>query len=175
MIPMKIFHPEMPYGSAEYIEYEREYEKSLIKSYEAFQAGGHEWCWGLVGNIKQQREYGEDHEIKNGIKAFSGGSRVHIAPVQWGDGGENVVVIGVPRYGKSNVEIIIRSKYIENYRIKKIYKPEILKLMCTSEYSWWNDTDWDRDTIISELDYLAPEEAKKERERINGNQQSSLD
>ena len=29
----------------EYKEYEKEYEKTLIKSYEAFQADGHEWCW----------------------------------------------------------------------------------------------------------------------------------
>ena len=159
-------NPGRPMSLEEYKEYEKEYEKTLIKSYEAFQAGGHEWCWCLVGNVKEQREYGEDHEIKKGTKAFSGGAKVHIAPVQWGDGGENVIVIGVPRYGKSNIEIIMRSKDIENYRIKKVYKPEILKLMCASEHLWWNDTDKDRDRIVEWLDYLAPEEAKRERERI---------
>ena len=82
-------NPGRPMSLEEYKEYEKEYEKTLIKSYEAFQAAGHEWCWCLVGNIKEQREYGEEHEIKKGTKAFSGGSKVHIAPVQWGDGGEN--------------------------------------------------------------------------------------
>lgn len=159
-------NPGRPMSLEEYKEYEKEYEKTLIKSYEAFQAAGHEWCWCLVGNIKEQREYGEEHEIKKGTKAFSGGSKVHIAPVQWGDGGENVIVIGVPRYGKSNIEIIMRSKDIENYRLKRVFKPEIIKLMCASEHLWWNDTFEDRDRIIEWLDYLAPEEAKKERERI---------
>lgn len=155
-----------PMSLEEYKEYEKEYEKTLIKSYEAFLADGHEWCWCLVGNVKEQREYGEDHEIKKGTKAFSSDSKVHIAPVQWGDGGENVIVIGVPRYGKSNIEIIMRSKDIENYRLKRVYKPEIIKLMCASEHLWWNDTAEDRNRIIEWLDYLAPEEAQKEREKI---------
>ena len=167
MIQMKSFSGGvLTLGTPEYEEYEREYEKNLTQSYDDYRTNGHEWCWGLVGNIKQTREYGESHEIRKGTKNFSGGAKVFIAPVQWGDGGENVVVIGVPRYSKRNIEIIIRSKDIENYRLKKVYKPEIIKLMCSSEHHWWNDTEQDRDRIIEYLEYLVPEQAQKERERL---------
>ncbi len=166
MIHMKRYANPYRYGTPEYDEYEIEYKKTKVKSYDDYVEKGHEWCWGLVGNIKQEREYGEDHEIRTGTKCFSGGAKVYIAPVQWGDGGENVVVIGVPRYGKRNIEIITRSNYIENYRMKKVYKPEIIKLMCSSEHYWWNDTDQDREQIISYLRYFNPEEAIKETERL---------
>ena len=152
---------------SEYEEYRKEYEKTLARSLDEYRERGHEWCWGLVGNIKQEREYGEEHEIRKGTKRFSGGAKVYIAPVQWGDGGENVVVIGVPRYSKGNIEIVTRSKYIENYRMKRVYKPEVINLMCASKHHWWNDTDHDRTEIIKYLEYLNPDEAKKEHEKMN--------
>ena len=43
------------------------------------------WC--LVGNIVDKRFYGEEHEIKSGIKLFLPSTKVYIAPHQWGDGG----------------------------------------------------------------------------------------
>ena len=157
---------EKVFTSSEYEEYMKEYAKTVANSWDDYREMGHEWCWGLVGNIKPEREYGEDHEIRRGTKHFSGGAKVYIAPVQWGDGGENVVVIGVPRYRKSNIEIITRSKFIENYRMKKVYKPAVINLMCSSEHYWWNDTDQARKEIIKYLEYLNPEEAKKEYENL---------
>ena len=35
-----------------------------------------EWKWCLVGNIVQERDYGEQHEIKSGTKHFSPGTKV---------------------------------------------------------------------------------------------------
>ena len=43
------------------------------------------------------REYGENHEVKLGTKHFSPGTKVYCAPGHWGDGGENIVVIGKHR------------------------------------------------------------------------------
>ncbi len=166
MILMEIRNNPYDYGTPEYKEFDMEYEKVIARSFDYYTENGHEWCWGLVGNIKLEREYGEDHEIKAGTKHFSGGSKVYIAPAQWGDGFDNVVVIGVPRYGKRYIEIITCSKYIENYRLKKVYKPEIIKLMCSSKRRWWNDTDLDRKEIISYLKTLNPEEASKETEKL---------
>ena len=176
MIQATEFYSEKTqFTNSEYEEYLKEYEKTLARSWNEYRERGHEWCWGLVGNIKQEREYGEEHEIRKGTKRFSGGAKVYIAPVQWGDGGENVVVIGVPRYRKSNIEIITRSKYIENYRMKKVYKPEVINLMCASKHHWWNDTDHDRREIIKYLEYLNPGEAKKEYEKMNNEELASTD
>jgi len=55
-------------------------------------------------------------------------------------------------------------EHIENFRMQKIYKPVLLKMMCKSEYYWWNDLDDSRTSIITMLKYLSPEEAKKQVE-----------
>ena len=153
-------HRAQDYCSLE--EYYEKYKSTIVESYEDFKKQGHSWCWCLVGNIVQEHEYGEKHEIKYGTKHFSRGSKVFLAPAQWGDGYENIVVIGLPRYGSKYIEIIIRSKYIENYRMKKVYKPAILKRMCSSQYRWWGDTEKDRKDIIKFLESLSPEEAKRQ-------------
>ena len=38
--------------------------------------------------------------------------------------------------------------------------------MCSSEHYWWNDTDQARKEIIEYLEYLNPEEARKEYEKM---------
>lgn len=107
-----------------------------------------EWRWCLVGNIAETREYGENHEIKNGTKQFSGGTKVYVAPVQWGDGYENVIVLGKPRGRKGGlIEMVIRRKYIENFRLKKVFDPGALRKINKSEHTWWGNRDHDRDEI----------------------------
>ena len=157
-------HRAEDYSSLE--EYEEKYKTTIVESYEDFIKQGHSWCWCLVGNIVQEHEYGEEHEIKQGTRHFSRGTKVFLAPVQWGDGYENVVVIGLPRHRNKYIEVITRYIYIENYRMKKIYKPEILKRMCSSQYRWWGDTEEDRREIIKYLETRSPEEAKKQKELL---------
>lgn len=53
------------------------------------------------------------------------------------------------------IEIVTRSEYIENYRIKKVYNPAILNLMCLSRYCWWGDTENDRKEIIDYIKMLS--------------------
>ena len=162
MIEMiEISHRAEDYCSLE--EFYEKYKATIVESYEDFIEQGHSWCWCLVGNIVQEHEYGEEHEIKYGTKQFSRGTKVFLAPVQWGDGYENIVVIVLPRYGNKYIEIITRSKYIENYRVKKVYKPAILKRMCSSQYGWWGDTEKARIEIMEYLETRSPEEAKRQK------------
>ena len=102
-----------------------------------------DWRWCLVGNIVDRRIYGQEHEVKYGTKHFSPGTKVYIAPHQWGDGGENLVVLGNPRHKKGLIECVIRSDYICNWRLKKIYPSLVLDRIDCSKYSWWgNDDGW---------------------------------
>lgn len=144
-------------------DFMNKYETSVVRSYDDYKNKGHEWCWCLVGNIVEQHEYGEEHEIKYGTKQFSRGTKVYLAPAQWGDGYENIVVIGLPRNGRNYIEVVTRSKYVENFRMQKVYKPAILKRMCISQWRWWGDADSDRSDIIKYLDCYAPEESEKQR------------
>lgn len=102
----------------------------------------------MVGNIVKDHAYGESKEILIGTKHFQPGAKVYMAPANWGDSYENIVVIGCPRRAKHYIEIIMRSEYIENLRLKKVFTPFILDMMKNSEYSWWDDSDKDKETII---------------------------
>ncbi len=137
------------YSSSE--EYDNAYQASISESYEHFTENGHSWCWCLVGNIVQNHEFGEEHEIKYGTKQFSRGTKIFLAPAQWGDGYEKIVVIGLSRYKKKYIEVVTRSKYVENLRIQKVYKPAILTRMCSSGYRWWGDTESDKNEILGYL------------------------
>ncbi len=101
------------------------------------------WRWCLVGNIVDKRFYGEEHEIKSGIKLLSPSTKVYIAPHQWGDGGDKLVVLGKPRHKNGLIECIIKREQICNWRLKKIYPSRVLNRMNGSKYHWWgNDDDW---------------------------------
>ena len=105
------------------------------------------WRWCLVGNIIDRRLYGEQHEIKYGTKNFSPGTKVYVAMPQWGDGGEQRVVIGNPRNLKGLIECVIRREFICNLRLKKIYPSAVLDKMDCSEYEWWGNDDETKEWI----------------------------
>ena len=155
------------HSQEEWEEYEKSLEALKTYSFEDFLSAGHDWCWSLVGNIGKEHEYGEDKEIKRGTKHFTRGTKVCLAPVQWGDGYEKVVVIGIARKSRKYIEVVMQRKHIEHFRIQKIYKPAIVKRMIISEYDWWSDSDDDREDIIHYLESLAPEEAEKARQMLN--------
>lgn len=127
-----------------------------------------EWVWSLVGNIKEEREYGENHEIRKGTKQFSGGTKVYLSCSHWGDGYEQVNVIGKPRHSWDYIQIIMPRKFIENFRMQKVFKPAVLALM-KSDKGWggfWDNTQKSRLDIIGYLHFLAPEEFVKEKEKV---------
>ena len=94
-----------------------------------------EFIWCLVGNIVDEHPYGESREIVKGTKQFSPGTKVYCFPPQWGDGYEQIEVIGQRRVSHKLIKIVMASKCITNWRIQKIYKPAIIELM-KSHYGW---------------------------------------
>ena len=120
------------------------------------------WRWCLVGNIVETHEYGEEKEIKFGTKQFRPGAKVYLAPANWGDGYENIVVIGCPRKTRNFIEIIMRSEYVENLRIQKVYAPFLLHMMEKSQYEWWDDSDRDHDHILSLIDSINSHRCKND-------------
>ena len=110
------------------------------------------WRWRLVGNIIEKHPYGEEHEIRYGSKHFSGGTKVYIAPAQWGDGMEKIVVLGLSRYSRNFVEVVISNKLVENFRLGKVYQPALLRRMLESSYIWWDDSEKDKESIITYIE-----------------------
>ena len=93
-----------------------------------------EWC--LIGNIVDRRRYGEGgSEIKPGTKHFSGGTKIYCLPAQWGDGYNQVVVIGRHRGSKKYTTMIISSEWVTNLRAKVVYSPEVLRRIRTASFT----------------------------------------
>lgn len=109
------------------------------------------FIWCLVGNIIDE-EYRANKEIRTGIKHFSPNTKVYCFPAQWGDGYENIRVIGRHRKSKRYITLIIQSKYITNWRLQKVYRPYILKVMHSE--NGWSDSEKDKETIIEMLKWL---------------------
>ena len=64
------------------------------------------------------------------------------------------------------VEIVIARKYVENFRLQKVFKPAVLQRMEQSEWDWWGDTDSARDRLIKVLEWLNPEEAENAKRKF---------
>lgn len=86
------------------------------------------WC--LVGNIVRCRPYGEGGlTLKQGTKHFPPGAKVYCLPSQWGDGYEQIVVIGRHRGSHRFCRMIVSYQHITNWRAKLVYSPEVHRLM----------------------------------------------
>lgn len=109
---------------------------------------GYRWC--LIGNIIDEHVNKGTGETVHGTKHFSPGTKVYIAPLQWGDGYEHIVVIGKHRNSFRYIQMVIDNRYTTNWRLGRIYSPAILNLIELSDYTWWDDTDETRD-LISEI------------------------
>lgn len=112
------------------------------------------WVWCLVGNVVKSHKYGEEKEVRTGTKQFRPGAKVLMAPPNWGDGYEKAVVIGCPRNSKRYMEAILRSEYVENYRVQKVFAPFILKMMDSSEHLWWDASENSLNRIKTLIDSL---------------------
>lgn len=141
---------------AKYTRYAEFYPAEDLKEYQ-HPEDEPEWRWCLVGNIVKEHPFGEEKERRQGTKHFAPGAKVYCAQSMWGDGYESIGVLGTPRHGKKYIEIIMERKRIENFRIQKTYNPQILDIMKQRHYSWWSNTDKDREDILRYLRWLNPE------------------
>lgn len=129
-------------------------------------ASEQEWQWCLVGNIVGAHPYGETREVRYGNKQFRPNAKVYVNLVYGGMGHESILVIGMPRHLKKYIEIVIARKYVENFRLRKVFQPAVLKRMEQSKWDWWGNTDQARDRIIKVLEWLNPEEAERAKEKL---------
>lgn len=80
----------------------------------------------VVGNIIGDHYWGKNKERKNGTKHFRGGTKVYCIFMYGGNGHQRVRVLGKPRKSFKMIEIVIRTGYIKNFRIKRVYEPRII-------------------------------------------------
>ena len=83
----------------------------------------------MVGNIIGNHIWGEKKEIKSGTKHLGAGTKVYCLFIYGGMGHEHVSVMGKPRKSFRMIDVIIRTAYIKNFRLQKIYEPQIIKFI----------------------------------------------
>jgi len=110
------------------------------------------FIWCLVGNIINEHFVEADQEIKRGTKHFLPNTKVYCLPAEWGDGYEKIKVIGRHMKTRRYVCIVMPAQFITNWRIQKVYRPYILKVMRT-QYGWTSSKK-DKETILKMLKWL---------------------
>jgi hypothetical protein len=82
----------------------------------------------MVGNIVEERPYGPGgKETRRGTKHFAPGTRVYCFPPLWGDGYEQIKVVGRHRGSSRLVTMVIPSKWVVNRRAKLVYSPAVIR------------------------------------------------
>ncbi len=110
------------------------------------------FIWCLVGNVIDLHLSGKDQELMHGTKHFTPNTKVYCFPTRWGDGYENIKVIGRHRKSHRFISIVMPSKLIRNWRLQKVYNPFILNLM--QSQNGWTNSEKDRQTILEMLEWL---------------------
>lgn len=80
------------------------------------------WC--LVGNIVSERP-GETRDPKS----FAPGAKVYCLPAPWGDGYEQITVIGHHQQANRFVAMVTSGDRIENWRAQAVYNAEVMRLL----------------------------------------------
>ena len=92
------------------------------------------WC--VVANVVNEHPVGENKEIKRGTKHFPAGAKVYCFPALWGDGYEQIKVVGHHRGSHKLITLVMPSNLLENWRVKMVYSPQVIERL--QEY--WDDS-----------------------------------
>jgi hypothetical protein len=113
------------------------------------------WC--VVANVTRHQEFGELREVRLGTRHFSPGTKVYCLPAGWGDGYEDIRVLGRHRGRHRLCELVMPSKRLTNWRAKVVYHPHVVVLMQGRRWS-----EEDARAIVVEMEFReAYEHAKR--------------
>ena len=99
-----------------------------------------QWC--LIGNIVEKRPYGPGGaEVREGTKHFKGRAKVYCLPPQWGDGYEQIAVVGRHRNNNRYTRKIISSAWVTNWRAQVVYSPTVLHRLNRRGLMWRSELD----------------------------------
>jgi hypothetical protein len=86
----------------------------------------------VVANVAEWTAHGEGGlERRHGLRHFAPGAKVWVLPVQWGDGGDSVIVAGQHRgtRGRGYVRIVIRRRHLTGFRAAAVYSPALMRAL----------------------------------------------
>lgn len=101
------------------------------------------WQYCVVGNITKTH-LDKEGILRYGTAAFTGGRKVYLMGKYWDSSQHTIAALGINRHGRHQV-VSTDPKQIENVRLRRVYKPPILKIMGDFEFRdcWWGNTPED--------------------------------
>jgi hypothetical protein len=93
------------------------------------------WC--VAANVAEEQPFGPGgQEIRRGTKHFAPHAKVYCFPAQWGDGYQDIRVVGRHRASHRYVTMVIPSKRLTNWRAELVYSPHVIKELA----GYWDGT-----------------------------------
>lgn len=86
--------------------------------------------FAVVANVVDETAHGPGGlDLRRGLRHFAAGAKVWVLPVQWGDGGEKVIVIGRHRGtgGRGYARIVTGRRHLAGFRVAAIYSPALMR------------------------------------------------
>lgn len=134
---------------------------SLLHKKENQDSSNREFEWCIVGNIVNKHYFGNERIIKHGSKHFGPNTKVYCFPEFFGIANANIRVLGKPRKQKRLIDVVIQTHLIKNFRVKKVYVPQVKEVI--KNHSYYSQYRGQKDEVAN-LDKLAHELGKLTKE-----------
>lgn len=86
------------------------------------------WC--VVANVMHEHAFGPGGaERRKGTKHFQPGAKVYCFPARWGDGYEDIQVVGRHRATHRYVTMVVPSRWLTNWRVDLVYSPYVISAL----------------------------------------------
>jgi len=120
----------------------------------------------VVANVAEETSRGEGGlEVRAGLRHFAAGAKVWVLPPQWGDGGNQLYVVGRHRGAPDRyVRMVVSRRHLTRFRVREIYSPAVVRALLRPDGPrtprLWNDraeageaaTAWNSPTLTAEFD-----------------------
>lgn len=86
----------------------------------------------VVANVAEETARSEGGlELGRGAKHFPPGAKVWVLPPQWGDGGDQLIVVGYHRgtRGRGLARMVISRLHLTGFRVQGVYSPAVLRAL----------------------------------------------
>ena len=101
-------------------------DRKQLRQVDTAKMVGPVWC--PVANMRAERPYGPGgRETKRGSKHFAPGAKLYCFPVMWGDGYDQIQVVGRHRASHRYVKMIVSSSWLINWRVQLVYSPHVIR------------------------------------------------
>lgn len=114
------------------------------------------WC--PVANMKAERPYGPGgKETKRGSRHFAPGAKVYCDYYQWGDGYDQIQVVGHHRGSHRYVTMVVSSSWLTNWRLELAYSPHVIREL----WPEWDGTARGKERALEIVNMMQERDAAK--------------